>query len=391
MASNDSLLFPLVNMDAVANMQNAWVALCLRVQAADGDTGAALHSLFGEPDLLAAIAPLNCILMLASPAVLDAALLARMPVARVSFAFEAGALQDDDGRKRVAALHESGYRILVDGALAPGVSAPVGVTAVACDFTDSEPQSRVLPLVFGPHLAHGVDSAARHAQCARVGYEWFSGAYALHPAPNPAPHDGSSRKRLMTLLGLLARDAETRELEALLKQDPALSYHLLKLANSAAFAHSTAITSFGQAISVLGRRQLQRWLQLLLYARQQADGLPNPLLPIAALRAAHLEALCKLNGGGRDEQDLAFMTGVFSLLDLLLGMPMAEIVGELNLPPNAANALLARSGPLGELLAMTEARQVSAAMLEHAALTPRQWLGSQLHAYHWAIQVSRNL
>jgi EAL and modified HD-GYP domain-containing signal transduction protein len=387
MASTDSLLFPLVAIAPVANMQNAWAALSLRVEPGEG----VLESLFAEPYLLAAIAPLNCILMLASPAAIAPELQAMMPPQRVILAFQASSLQDDNNRERAVALHEAGYRILIDGALPEGVSAPAGLAAVATDFTDAEPKSQVLPLVYGPHLAHGVNSAARLGQCARVGYEWFSGAYALHPLPNATPQDGSSRKRLMTLLGLLARDAETREIEALLKQDPSLSYHLLKLANSAAFAHSTPISSFGQAISVLGRRQLQRWLQLLLYARQQADGLPNPLLPLAAMRAAQMEALCKLAGGERDQQDLAFMTGVFSLLDLLFGMTMEEIVGALNLPAIASNALLTRSGQFGELLAMTEAPPLSAAALERARISPREWWGSQLQAYHWAIQVSRNL
>ncbi len=391
MASTDSPLFPLVGIDPVSNMQNAWVALSLRVAPGEGEPGAALHSVFGEPDLLAAIAPLNCILMLDSPALIDASLRALMPPARVSFAINAGAMQQDEHRKRALELHEAGYRILLDGPQPLVASAPPGLNAVAGDVSDSEPHSQVLPLVFGPHLAHGVGSAARKAQCARVGYEWFSGDYPLHPAPQANPHDGSSRKRLMTLLGLLARDAETREIEALLKQDPALSYHLLKLANSAAFAHSTPITSFGQAISVLGRRQLQRWLQLLLYARQQADGLPNSLLPIAAARAAQMEALCKLQGGDRDLQDLAFMTGVFSLLDLLFGMTMEEIVGALNLPAMAADALLSRSGPFGELLGMIESRIADAQQLSAAAVSPRQWWGTQLQAYHWAIQVSRNL
>jgi EAL and modified HD-GYP domain-containing signal transduction protein len=262
---------------------------------------------------------------------------------------------------------------------------------VATNFSAQEPKSQVLPLVFGPHLAHGVNTGQRLAQCARVGYEWFCGDYPLHPIQSTNPDDGSSRKRLMTLLGQLARDAETREIEALLKQDPALSYHLLKLANSAAFAHSTPITSFGQAISVLGRRQLQRWLQLLLYARQQADGLPNPLLPIAAMRAAQMEALAKLQGAERDEQDLAFMTGVFSLLDLLFGMTMEEIVGTLNLPAIAADALLTRTGRFGDLLRMIEDQPADGAMLAGAGLSPHAWWGSQLQAYHWAIQVSRNL
>ena len=372
-------------------MQNAWVALSLNVQAAAVDTAEALHSLFSSSDLLNAIAPLDCIVTLDCPLVLTEALVAQMPVARVMFVVKAAALRTDAAVKRMLALQEKGYRLLVDGPPPEGVTVPAAFRGVAHDFSETAPGPEVLPLVFGPHLAHGVNTAARLMQCAHVGYEWFSGDYALHPLPDKEPNDGSSRKRLMTMLGLLARDAETRELEALLKQDPALSYHVLKLANSALFAHATPITSFGQAISVLGRRQLQRWLQLLLYARQQPDGMANPLLPLAALRAAQMESLCKLRGGEREEQDIAFMTGVFSLLHLLIAMPMDEIVGELNLPTLAATALLARTGPLGELLAMVEAGSTEPGMLERAGLALEPWRRSQLHAYHWAIQVSRNL
>ncbi|WP_229448216.1 EAL and HDOD domain-containing protein [Massilia sp. CF038] len=372
-------------------MQNAWAALCLRVQPADGDLTAALHSVFRLPDVLTAIAPLPAVLMLDSPDVLTESLLESMPAARVMFAIQASAMANDAQRNRLLALQASGYRILIDGPLPEGVKQHPEMRAVARDFSNEAPLREVLPLMFGPHLAHGVNSAARRAQCARVGYEWFSGDFPLHPEPSSEPNDGSSRKRLMTLLGLLARDAETRDIETLLKQDPALSYHLLKLANSAAFAHSVPITSFGQAISVLGRRQLQRWLQLLLYARQQPDGLANPLLPVAALRAAQMEALCKLDGGERDDQDLAFMTGVFSLLDLLFAMPMEEIVGTLNLPSLAGDALLTRSGRFGDMLSLTEARSATPAMLEQARIAPQAWWTTQLAAYHWAIQVSRNL
>ena len=372
-------------------MQNAWVALSVGVQPVDGDLADGLHSIFSTTDLLAAIAPLDCIVMLDSPMVVSDALAAMMPKSRVSFVIKAAALQDDAATQRMLTLQNKGYRIWVDGVPPDGVTAPTALRSVARDFSDTAPGPGVLQLVYGPHLAHGVHSAERLMQCAHVGYEWFSGDYPLHPAPATEPNDGSSRKRLMTMLGLLTRDADTRELEALLKQDPALSYHLLKLANSALFAHAAPTTSFSQAISVLGRRQLQRWLQLLLYARHQSDGMANPLLPVAAIRAAQMESLCKLRGGGREEQDMAFMTGVFSLLHLLVAMPMNEIVAELKLPAMATTALLERSGALGELLALVEAGRVDAAMLERVGIAPALWWRSQLDAYHWAIQVSRNL
>jgi EAL and modified HD-GYP domain-containing signal transduction protein len=196
---------------------------------------------------------------------------------------------------------------------------------------------------------------------------------------------------MLTMLALLARDADSRELEAQLKQDAALSYHLLKLVNSAAFSSGAQITSFSQAISRLGRRQLQRWLQLLLYARPHPDSPPNLMLPVAALRGAALEALCKRDGGDRDDQDLAFMAGVFSLLDRLFQMPMHDVVRDLNLPEHVEAALLRREGQLGQRLRLAETGRPDAATLERAGVDGADWWESQLHAYHWAIQVARNV
>ncbi|WP_288379755.1 HDOD domain-containing protein [uncultured Massilia sp.] len=389
MAEFDHNAFPLVAIDPVANGQNEWVALCLRVPAGPG-MPQRLQAVFGTPDLLAAIAPLDGLLMLDDPHALTPPVLALLPANRIGFVVAASALAQDGVARRLAELHEFGYRIWLDGAVPEGAKAPAALRTVARDCSlDAPPPGRLVAL-FGPHLATRVDNAQRFGDCETSGFDWFSGDYPYDPVLAAEGGDGSSRKRILTLLGLLARDADSRELENQLKQDPALSFHLLKLVNSAAFAVSTQITSFNQAISLLGRRQLQRWLQLLLYARQQPDGLPNLLLPLAARRGAQLEALCKEGGGERDDCDLAFMTGVFSLLDRLLQMPMRDIVAELYLPEHVEDALLTRAGELGSWLRLAETRP-SEADLADAGVAPGAWWHSQLHAYHWAIQVGRNV
>jgi EAL and modified HD-GYP domain-containing signal transduction protein len=391
MAAPDSSLLPLVDMQAASNAGNQWVALTLRIDDRIGDQSAAWHAVFATPDLLAAVAPLDCVLLIPTPSILTPAVLDLLPPSRVMFAIGAAALADDAACRAMAALQEEGYRILIDGANPAALDLTPALRALSLDCTDDVPAPDTLKALFGPHLARGVDSARRHAQCAAAGFGWFSGDYAIEPAPADEADDGTSSKRLLNLLVLLAADAETREVEALLKQDPALSFQLLKLVNSAAFALSTPITSFAQAIGLLGRRQLQRWLQLLLYARQREDGLPNPLLPVAARRAAQMESLCKQRGGDREAQDLAFMVGVFSLLDVLLGIPMTEIVAELKLAPDTAAALTERSGALGQLLALVEPPATTPAALREAGITTAHWWQSQLRASHWAIQVSRNV
>jgi EAL and modified HD-GYP domain-containing signal transduction protein len=392
--------FPLVEIRSVANAQNEWVALLLR--AADGGLDdPTLQTMFGTPDLLAAVAPLDCIVLLDSSAALTPPVLNLLPPNRVVLAVAARSLEEEGAARRLADLQRDGYRVLLDGPLPDGMARPAALRGVSHHVGDDGADCGALavgplPALFGPHLARGVDSLACVRACERAGFGWFSGAYALDDAEagehDPARHDdGTTRRRLLTMLALLASDADSRELESQLKQDPALSYHLLKLVNSAAFSVGVQISSFAQAISRIGRRQLQRWLQLLLYARAHPDGPPNLLLPIAARRGAMLEALCKLDGGNRDEQDLAFMTGVFSLLDRLFRMPMAELLRDLLLPSEVEAALLARDGQLGQRLRLCETPGLSHAVLMGAGVDSLAWWQSQLNAYHWAIQVARNV
>lgn len=389
MVAPETRPFPVVGLQVVTNAQREWTAVALQL-APDAAHAPCLHALFGACDALAALAPLDCIVPL-DPRALSDELLQLLPPQRVLFSIPAALCAEPQVQQQCARLTAARYRIVVDGVPALN-AAPAGARALSVDCSQAMPGPGHWQALPGPHLARQVRSAPHLEQCKAAGFDWFAGRYLFDAAKkNAACDDVGARQRLLALLGLLARDADSRELEVLLKQDPVLSYHLLKLVNSAAFAPSVQVHSFGQAINLLGRRQLQRWLQLLLYARQAEGGAANSLLPLAALRGAQMEALCKLNGGDRDRQDSAFVAGVFSLLDLLLGMPMADIVGALSLEPAIGAALLERSGPLGPLLTLTEAATVDAAALGEAGVDAAGYWNSLLQAYQWAILVGRGL
>jgi EAL and modified HD-GYP domain-containing signal transduction protein len=388
MSAFDSSPFPLVGLKPVSNAQNQWVGLAFQMpaDAAPEALQALLSHTDGESQVLAA---LDCVIPLPDPLRLELSHLDTLPANRLVFTIPVARFADAAVQQRCKDLSARGVRLLADGE-ADIQAARAGVRGMSFDCASALPSPVSMMTVPGPHLARGIGNEARLNECGKAGFNWFSGSYALQ-ATNRAGTDGTSRKRLLSLLGLLARDADSRELETLLKQDPALSFHLLKLVNSAAFAPSAPINNFGQAINVLGRRQLQRWLQLLLYARQQVDGPANALLPLAALRAAQMESLCKLRNCSRDEQDMAFMVGVFSLLDVLLAMPMTEIVAALNLDLDIVRALLDRAGALGDMLKVVELHQPQASALRDVGIDNETYWRSLLQAYHWALQVSRNV
>ena len=391
MSAPENKPFPLVELRAVSDARYAWVALLLHPVAAgeqdDAPFQAAL-TLLKTPAVFDLLAPLDLVIPVAAPARLELSQLSALPPNRVILRVPAVACADLTTQKKLVSLAEAGYRTMIEGVTSGSTATLCGARALMVDAATTLPPMVALVGQPGPHLATGMPNEARIVACAEAGFSWFAGEFASNP-DRDSPADGTTRKRLLALLGLLARDADTCELEVLLKQDPSLSYHLLKLVNSATFALSSPVHSFSQAITVLGRRQLQRWLQLLLYARQQDDGLPNPLLPLAAVRAAQMEALVRAQGGSRDQQDMAFVAGVFSLLDVLLGMTMTEIVAALSLDLDVVMALLDRAGPLGALLQLVEGHDRAA--LAQAGIDAEAFWQTQLHAHQWALQVSRSL
>lgn len=205
------------------------------------------------------------------------------------------------------------------------------------------------------------------------------------------------RVHLLQLLSLVTQDADTPELEEIFRQEPKLSYSLLRLVNSAAMGLRTPINSFGQAISLLGRRQLQRWLQLLVYADPGSLDHPNPLLQWAAMRGRLMELAFQQVSPPPElaiEADSAFMTGIFSLLDVLLNLSMEDILSQLPVATPVKLALTERAGPLGELLRAIESGErkklaVASETLSGLGIGCAEFVQSQLAAIDWAHKVSQ--
>jgi len=200
-------------------------------------------------------------------------------------------------------------------------------------------------------LAEKVDSREQAKYCHDLGYDLFQGYYFAKPAIIAGRKLGHSQLSLIRLLGLVLEDAETGQLEGVFKHEPGLAMNLMRLTNSVATGVQTKVTSLRHAITVLGRRQLQRWLQLLLYTNPQGGDVASPLLQLAATRGRLMELLAtKLHPGRRDFQDHAFMTGIMSLMPTLMGMPLEEILRGINVATDIFDALEKNAGELGVLL-----------------------------------------
>ena len=384
--------FPLLALSPVANSRHSWAALMLAgLVPADRLWLEQMGRLFTEFGLQEALGGLACILPLTDPDSLDDDLAALLPREQIVLRIPLERCLDPASGASLERLRTLGFHLMADGLPAAGQVLHATISAVA---SDGPGLPAVLAHLPGPHLATAVDNSERLKQAHGAGYAWFAGDYPLHPALGKAQHGGSSSALLLKLLAMVASDADSREIEALLKQDPSLSYQLLKLVNSVSFSLSTKIANFGHAITLLGRRQLQRWLQLLIYAQPANEDPASPLMVRAARRASLMETLCQKVGGSKDDQEQAFMTGMFSLLDVLFGQPMEKIITPLNLGDEVDAALLRKSGWLGNLLSLVEASERAptsslAGQLEAVMLTPANYAQAVVHACGWAIQVSR--
>jgi len=205
-------------------------------------------------------------------------------------------------------------------------------------------------------IAKHVDAEEILDVCRKLGFKAFQGYSFTRLQPGKAPRLDSQRLRVMELLNMAVNKAEIGAIEQVLKRDPALSYKLLRYINSAANGMLQPVRSLNHALMVLGYDQLYRWLTLLLFASGEPDFRTLALMKNALVRGRFTELL------GRDrlkagERDGLFIVGVFSLLDALLNVPMAQAIANLKLPAEITQALLKREGiyaPYLELVLASE-------------------------------------
>lgn len=248
-------------------------------------------------------------------------------------------------------------------------------------------------------LAEKVESDEQMRLCHDLGFDLFQGYYFARPTVISGKRLQSSEVALLRLLGLISQDADTAEIEKVFKQEPVLTVNLLRLTNSAGSGLPTRITSLRHAITILGRRQLLRWLQLLLYSGASSSApVVNPLLQLAATRGRLMELLADRTPEGkcgRDMVDQAFMAGILSLMPTLIHTEMSEILAQLTLAAPVHDALGERKGVLGDLLALVESlenedRDRAAEVLQRLPDIDRSYANSCLtRALTWANNLAR--
>jgi len=306
--------------------------------------------------------------------------------------------------ERCLALKAAGFTLALDDVIQLEPEFAELLSLVEIVKVDIQPLSRVqlmqLSMKLKPMgkqlLAEKVDTREQMEQCLKLGFTLFQGYFFAKPTIISGKKLDHSQLSLMKLMGLLLGDAATAELEAALKAEPGLTVSLLRMTNSVGAGCTEKITSLGHAITVLGRRQLQRWLQLLVFASGSQNGASNPLLLMAATRGRLMELLAaELRPGDTALADQAFMAGIMSLMPALVGQTITDIVAPLGLTGDVRDALCAGSGTLGALLRIAESSEdgdmlrLTQALAELPGLGPKAINRAQTQALQWANDIGR--
>lgn len=310
---------------------------------------------------------------------------------------------DDTVVARCLHLRTSGYKLVADdscnlparnGALFDVVSLiKVDVNGLssdeighACKRLDQWKRSLV---------ACNVNDKATAKFCFDLGFNLFQGYFFAKPEVIPGKRLSHSIMDLITLIGMVMRDEATAAIVDKFKKNAALSYSLLRLTNSAWFGPGSRVTSVNQAIMKLGRKQLLRWLQMLLFAIDNMASFPNPLLQLAATRGRFMELLAQLLEDDFELGNCAYMVGILSLMDTLLGVAMSEVVESLDVPATVTDALLYRTGELGRMLLMIEQLErqdiegVSQSLADLKVFDVSQINNAHLEALAWSNEIGQ--
>jgi EAL and modified HD-GYP domain-containing signal transduction protein len=298
-------------------------------------------------------------------------------------------------------LAASGFRLAMDTSALEGDGAFLPLlTILRVDL-----EAYAGPLLDGlaerirPHsvrlLAEKIRSATLRDACLEAGFELFHGHGFGRDDIMGGRDLPIAHLRTATLMQKV-RDINVTDsqIEESFRTDLSLSYKLLRMVNSAAVG-SRGVESIGHAIRLLGRETLYRWLALLFLASTADTGVRAQVVQTSLMRGRLCELLAGPAGHPAEAGSL-YITGLLSLLDVLLAVPMAEIVSQMGVTAEVRQALLHREGLHGSILRLVEAYDLGE-WSEFAAYSGDLGIGSlevgaqYLEALKWASDLASGL
>jgi EAL and modified HD-GYP domain-containing signal transduction protein len=267
---------------------------------------------------------------------------------------------DDAVVERCKELCEQGFRIALDNyelaESSPALLACASYLKIDTLAVGLQRAGEIFRQYSSPSLkliAEKVETRTQQEVLQQIGFQFFQGFYFARPETLTAKIINPSYTAVFNLLNLVSRDANNSEIEKGFKLDTALSFKLLRYINSTGFGLSCEIQSINHALSILGRKQLYRWLTLLLVTAGK-NAATSALMKTSITRGRFTELLGESYFDKHDRDNL-FIVGIFSLLDAILEMPMELVLDKIQLPETVSEALLNRGGVYGPFLQLAEA------------------------------------
>jgi EAL and modified HD-GYP domain-containing signal transduction protein len=210
-------------------------------------------------------------------------------------------------------------------------------------------------------LAEKVETRQDFELCKTLGFDYFQGYFFSKPEIMEGKRIQSDYLGLLDLIQSVRRDISSQEMEEVFKRYPDVTMNLLRFMSSAHYGFDERIGSVRQAIKLIGRKKLLRWLMMMFYTNPNAsDRMFTPLLELALQRAKLMENISKLQRRENEEQvDNAFFTGILSLVDVIFQVPMSKVLEDLVVDEDIAKAIQHRAGVLGQMLRLVQAIEVN--------------------------------
>lgn len=199
-------------------------------------------------------------------------------------------------------------------------------------------------------LAEKVETMEDYEYYKNLGFAYFQGYFYEKPTVFSAVKSDPSHRVLLEVIALIDANADIKKLELKLLNCPHLIMNLLKYINSVELGLKKPIVSLRHAMALLGRQSLKQWILLFLYANVTGSKFSQPILLSALFRGKMMKLMA--SKVAHYYEDHAFFIGLLSLFDALFGLPMEELLTNINLDSDVVSALLGKEGTLGTMLAL---------------------------------------